>query len=209
MIILGLFLNIYRGLKIPFLSTLSHSLYTMCIFSCRRARLSLKEAFRVIFARNCNDRRRCRVSSSPIILSSSSTLSSISHLSSSFFLSLYLPICLSFFLFRLSLRVRPCNATTLPISSSRDHLLLRPLLGPVRSRPHGKSCHRNSSIRQFLEPFRHDVLTHINSLFHHVLFYVKKISLGRKRARIFIQSFRKPISVERKLERSNSRLQFK
>lgn len=200
MIIPGLFLNIHRGLKIPFLSTLSHSLHAMCIFSCRRARLSLKEAFRVIFARNCNDRRRCRVSSSPIILSSSSTLSSISHLSLplSFSLSIFLSVYL-FFLFRLSLRVRPCNATTLPISSSRDHLLLRPLLGPVRSRPHGKSCHRNSSIRQFLEPFRHDVLTHINSLFLHVLFHVKKISLGRKRARIFIrfiQLFRKPISVE-------------
>lgn len=100
MIIPGLFLNIHRGLKIPFLSTLSHSLHAMCIFSCRRARLSLKEAFRVIFARNCNDRRRCRVSSSPIILSSSSTLSSISHLSPplSFSLSIF-PICLSFFSF--------------------------------------------------------------------------------------------------------------
>lgn len=110
-------------------STLSHSC-AMCIFSYRRAQLSLKEAFRVIFARNCNDRRRCRVSPSPIILSSSYSLLDFS----SFFFSLVLPFYLSF-LFRLGLRVRPCNATTLPISSSRDHLLLRPLLGPVRSRP--------------------------------------------------------------------------
>lgn len=111
MIILGLFLNIHRGLKIPFLSTLSHSLYAMCIFSCRRARLSLKEAFRVIFARNCNDRRRCRVSSSPIILSSSSTLSSISHLSSLFLsLSIFLSVYLFFFFASASV----CGPATLP-----------------------------------------------------------------------------------------------
>jgi len=103
-----------------------YSLYAVCISSCRRARLSLKEAFCVIFARNCTDHRR--VSPSPILFSLPAALwSPISHL----FLSLFFS---PFFLFRLSFCTWPCDATTLPISSSQDHLLFRPFLGPLCSR---------------------------------------------------------------------------
>lgn len=117
----------------------------MCIFSYRNARLSLKEAFRVIFARNCNDRRRCRVSSSLIILSSSHSLLDFS----SFFFSLFY---LSF-LFPFQL---PCAA--LQRYHVANIVISRSSASPPTFKPGaietGKSYHRNSSIRQFLEPFR-------------------------------------------------------
>lgn len=66
----------------------------------------------------------------------------VSPLPISFSLSAALILNLSFFLlflesfsffsslpFRLNLCTRPCDAITLPISSSRDHLLFRPFLG--------------------------------------------------------------------------------
>jgi len=135
MIILVLFLHIHRGLKIPSLHFATFSVRD-AYFQLQTRSVEFKGGFPRYFCTKLQrPRRRCRVSPSPIILSSSYSLLEFSSL----FLPLFLSVYLSF-LFRHSLRVRPCNVTTLPISSSRDHLLLRPLLGPVRPKLHGKSC---------------------------------------------------------------------
>jgi len=176
MIILVLFLHIHRGLKI--LSTLLHSLYAMRIFSCRRARLSLKEAFRVIFARNCNDRGVVAASllrqsfSLPATLSSSHLFSSLS-----FSLSIYL------FFFATASVCGPatprCQYRHFEIICSSAHFWAR--------------CDRNCTVKvvpseffihQFLEPFRDDVLTHINSLLYTLC--RENFPRKRKRRKIFI-----------------------
>lgn len=109
----------------------------MRISSRRRARLSLKEAFRVIFA---------RPASLPRLSFADHSLFQL-HSPRSSLVSLPFSLCL--FPFRFGLRVRSCDATMLPISSSRDHLLPRPLSGPGAIRT-SKSFHRESYIHQFL-----------------------------------------------------------
>jgi len=130
-----LFLNIHSDLKIPFFYLVTFSIRDV-YFQLQTRSVEFKGGFPRYFCTKLQ-----RPASLPRL---SFTNHSLFQLLSprcliSFFLSIFLSVYLAF-LFRLSLCVRPCNATTLPISSSRD-LLLRPLLGPITR------CNRDCTVK--------------------------------------------------------------
>jgi len=166
------------------LSTLLHSLYAMRIFSCRRARLSLKEAFRVIFARNCNDRGVVAASLLRQSFSLPATLSSSSHLFSSF--SFSLSIYLFFFA-----TASVCGPATLPRCQYR-HLEI------ICSSVHfWARCDRNCTVKVVPSEFLHSSISRtvsrwcVNPLTLVLTHFVKKIFLGREKDAKFL--FRKPV----------------
>lgn len=115
----------------------SFPLYAVCISSCRRARLSLKEAFRVIFA---------RPASLPRLPFADHSLFQLLSILPSLFHSLSLSLSFSFPFQPPCAILRRYHVANIVISRSSAP---PPTFGPGAIGT-GKSFHRDSYIRQFL-----------------------------------------------------------
>lgn len=187
-IILVLFLNIHRGLKIPFLYFVAFSMRDV-YFQLQTCSVEFKGGFPRYFCTKLQ-----RPASLPRLSFANHSLFQL--LSPRFLIFLHLPLvlCLPFFSFSPSASV--CGPVTLPRCQCRHlEIICFPAHFWARCET-GKSCQWNSFIRQFLEPF---IITfHINSLLFHTLLYFDKILFERKEKRRFFLEFILKIWLYRK-----------